>query len=383
MAIGERSLKPHLRRPQDENVVGGEDDIDFWSVYTTEIQLGNPPLNFDAIIDTSWSPFFIPSASCTFNKHERGSCIIHPLYNSSMSSTYRADLSPCKMTYWGVEGVRTYGVVSNDSLYLSDLEIQNQTFEEVLRWQPGGLTDDDFFDTVLGLALNPSYDIWGNFTAPGPFQNMVAQGLIPESIFSLTLPRTDDTLGQLVLGTLPANVVRDELVEVPLNDTRLGEGSELWDFYTSNGWQISVESIEMSQAASDTGEMVTLLDDQKIAVITSSYPYIGLPREATAKANQLLGLAGRATWVDCNTRSKLPDLVFTFRPGINITLIARDYLLEVYDDIFERRKCVTTFLNLGTTGDDGIILLGTPFLTGLHSVFDADRRSISFGNRGD
>ncbi|KAH7066699.1 hypothetical protein BKA63DRAFT_571108 [Paraphoma chrysanthemicola] len=137
--------------------------------------------------------------------------------------------------------------------------------------------------------------MWGNFTAPGPFQNMVTQGLLLENIFSLTLPRTDDTLGQLAIGALPENVSRESLVEVPLNNTRLGEGSDLWDFYTSNGWQIYVESIGMSQPSSDASEMVTLLDNQMIAVITTSYPYIGLPREATAKANQLLGLTGRGT----------------------------------------------------------------------------------------
>ncbi|KAF2023365.1 hypothetical protein EK21DRAFT_81118, partial [Setomelanomma holmii] len=87
--------------------------------------------------------------------------------------------------------------------------------------------------------------------------------------------------------------------------------------------------------------------------------------------------------VDCDTRSALPDLVFTFGHGLNITLTGKDYLLDVYDDIIERRKCVPTILDLGTTGNDGIILLGTPFLTGLHSVFDADRKNISFGNRGD
>lgn len=360
-----------------KNTFSGEDDIDFWSIYTTPIRLGNPPLNLDAIVDTSWSPFFVPSANCTYNAREIDSCIIHPLYNSSLSSTYRADLSPCNLTYWSIEAVQTYGRISEDSLHISGLEIKNQIFEEATQWHPGLLTSDELFDTVLGLALYPTWDDWGNFSAPGPFQNLIKQQLLKENVFSLTLPRTDDDneRGEIVFGGLPENVTREDLIEVPLNDTRGVEGDPRWDSYTSNGWQVLVESISITPAS--------ILVEQHIAVVTTSYPYIGLPEKAAKKANQLIGLRDGGTWVDCSTRSSLPDLVIAFgaEKEKQIKLTARDYLLEVYDDIYGRFKCVSTFFSLGDAGDSGIILLGSPFLNGLYSVFDADRKSISFGNR--
>ncbi|KAF2178964.1 acid protease [Zopfia rhizophila CBS 207.26] len=368
-----------VARTFSKNILSGEDDIDFWSIYTAPIRLGNPPLNLDTIIDTSWSPFFVPSANCTYDAREINNCIIHPLYNSSLSSTYRADLSPCKMVYWGVEGIQTYGRISEDSLHASGLEITNQVFEEATQWHPGYLTSDYLFDTVLGLALHPTYDEWGNFSAPGPFQNLIKQQLLRENIFSLTLPRTDNERGEIVFGGLPENVTREGLIEVPLNDTRRGEGDDLWDFYTSNGWQVLVENIAMTPASSK--KFLPILAKQHIAVVTSSYPYIGLPEEAAKKANQFIGLNNGGTWVNCNTRSSLPDIVIAFSAEKRIKLTARDYLLEVYDDIYGRLKCVSTFVSLGDSGNSGIILLGSPFLNGLYSVFDADRKSISFGNQ--
>ena len=50
----------------------------------------------------------------------------------------------------------------------------------------------------------------------------------------------------------------------------------------------------------------------------------------------------------------------------------------------ERRRKVfsePTFSSVDQPADYGAILLGTSFLNGLYSVFDADRKSLSFANR--
>lgn len=103
------------------------------------------------------------------------------------------------MTYWGMEGIRTRGWISSDSLGISNLEIKHQTFEEATEWNPGMLTSEELFDTVLGLALYSTFDIWGNFTAPGPFQNMIQQGLLKENMFSLALPIHENDVGEINL----------------------------------------------------------------------------------------------------------------------------------------------------------------------------------------
>ena len=128
-------------------------------------------------------------------------------------------------------------------------------------------------------------------------------------------------------------------------------------------------------------EMLPILTHQHIAVVTTSFPYIGLPNKAAKQAEALMGLTGGRTWVDCATRPTLPDLVFDFGSGRQVRLTARDYLLEVWDEIYEETKCVSTFSSVDQPADYGAVLLGTPFLNGLYSVFDADRESLAFANR--
>ncbi|KAF2823292.1 acid protease [Ophiobolus disseminans] len=185
-------------------------------------------------------------------------------------------------------------------------------------------------------------------------------------------------MGELSFGALPHNVTRSELIEVPLNNTRRGAGDELWDFYMSNGWQVGVRNVSMTTSFREEELLPVLEDFRHIAVISTSYPYIGLPLKAVCKAEALMGLADRHTWVDCATRSSLPDLVFDFGPRKRITLTPTDYLLEVWDEIYKKRKCVSTFDSMD---GDGAILLGSPFLNGLISVFDAGRESVWFGKR--
>jgi hypothetical protein len=342
------------------------------------ISLGTPSLHLTALLDTSWSPFFVPSANCTSNQESFYSCIIHPLYNSSLSSTYTPDLSPCKLTYLGFESVRTRGAISTDTLHVAGMSIAHQAFEEATTWQPGMLSADEYFDTVLGLALHPTYDSWGNFSAPGPFQNMLQQRLLNEDLFSLTLPMRENEPGEIVFGGLPENVARDDLLEVPLNTTRVGEGDEFWDFYTSGGWQVEVSNISMTSPSPSSSEPLVILQAPHIAIVTTSYPYIGLPSAAAKRARELIGLSDGATWLDCASRSSLPDLVFDFGTGKQLRLTARDYLLEVWDDICRKTKCVDAFNDVG---DGGGVLLGYPFLTGLVSVWDAGRGSMGFAKR--
>jgi hypothetical protein len=101
---------------------------------------------------------------------------------------------------------------------------------------------------------------------------------------------------------------------VELNNTRVGRESEMWDFFTSNGWQVSVQEIAVQSASSSSAEPLAILDASHIAILTTTYPYIGIPRRTYHIANTLVFPNG-STWLDCATRASLPDLVFDFGVG--------------------------------------------------------------------
>lgn len=129
----------------------------------------------------------------------------------------------------------------------------------------------------------------------------------------------------------------------------------------SNRWQVEVGNISMT-ASSEKEETLPVLSDQPhIAVITTSYPYIGLPLKAARRADALIGLVEGHTWVECSMRPSLPDMLFDFGSGRRVVLTVKDYLLEVCDEIYGKKKCMSTFASLDTADGYGAISLESPF----------------------
>jgi hypothetical protein len=349
-------------------------------MYTISISVGNPPINLTALVDTSWNTFFVPSVNCTYNW-----CVTHPSYNSTASFTYEADGRPVDLEYFsGSSFLYADGKVSRDSVHLGGVEIKKQVVEEATEMMQGDapLFRDELFDTALGLALHPRSIEKGGFEAASPFQELMEQKLLENNLFSLKLSREDGEAGELTLGGLPEGLEqRDLTVQVPLDHTKPGDGGlPEWLYYAYNGWQVSVVNVSME--TSDRNISTHLLSSPVIAVVSSSWPYITLPKDAVAEANRQLGLSKEFDWVDCSLRPDLPNLTIAFGPSnSSITLTPWDYLIEFMDLDYWRWRCVSSFVALPNAGDYEFIILGNPFLTGLYSVFDAANETISFVNR--
>ena len=275
-------------------------------------------------------------------------------------------------------GLRTKGNVSQDSIHAADMEIKGQMFEEAI-------TLDEFhiFDTALGLSLFPSRSGAepDDFMTASPFNGMIQQGLLDANIFSLTLTRNDQERGELVLGGLPSNLTREDMIEVPLDLSKTYNSDHFWRYYTMGGWQIPVTNMSISSYGYQ--DPIPVLETPQIAIISSSCSWIGLPTETVTKIHAAIGMNYTYDWIHCDNRKELPNWTIVLGPhGQRITLSPWDYLIEVYDKVYKHLKCVSAFFPLERYGDKGFIILGQPFLNGLYSVFDADRLSISFANRG-
>jgi hypothetical protein len=346
------------------------------------MSVGNPLLNFTALVDMSWSTLFVPSVNCTYNA-DLEFCGMHALYNSTESSTYKADLRPAMIRYFSGAGMLLTSVkLSRDSFHLPGIEMKQQIFEEATKFEPDPLIHDPSFDTALGLALHNVSIGKADFTGVSPFHSLVQQKLLDREIFCLKLSRNDDEPGELTLGGLPDGLEEQALtVCVPLDHTKPGEGAlPGWVYFTSSGWQVSV--VNISVGASNQNASKPILRSPVIAVISSSYPYISLPNDAVAEAHRQIGLSKEFDWVDCDLRPSLPNLTITFGPSNNsITLTPWDYLIDVLDKQYGQWRCVSSFVGLRDAGNDGFIMLGSPFLNGLYSVFDAANETISFANR--
>lgn len=347
-------------------------DVYYYILYSTDTQLGNPPQPFRAQVDIGWGDVFVPSWNCTYDSYEAQYCLPHNMYNSSQSSSYVADLSPARIHYMGIY---TYGNVSQDSLYVGGVEIQNQIFEEATIWRPVPLFWDDLLDSALGLARLPLNFSDSTIEARNPFQNMISQNLLDRNVFSLRLARTDKEQGELLFGSVDNDHYTGDLVRFPATDVTCGD-NEAIAVYSSSGWQIPVQSISLGSNSS-SGPLHASLPNYT-AILSTDFPHIGLPRGLAQQFTKHCGAAVELSALSCEERILLPNLTVILGPDRHeIVLTPWDYMFEVEDETYGTR-CVLPFVDLMEMLDGfEYIILGTAFLSGLYSVFDYDNQIVS------
>jgi phytepsin len=208
--------------------------------YYGEIGLGTPPQKFQVIFDTGSSNLWVPSSKCSYFSIP---CYLHSKYTAEKSSTYREDGRDFDIQYGSG---RLSGFLSKDTLTMGDLKVQGQIFAEAVM-EPSLSFIAARFDGILGMGF-PEISVG---KVQPPFQNMLAQGLLPEPVFSFWLNRKDesDVGGELVLGGVDPAHFKGEHTWVPVS--RRGF------------WQFKMDSMEIEgsgtfcsggcQAIADTG----------------------------------------------------------------------------------------------------------------------------------
>ena len=347
----------------------------YLSMYVLDISIGTPPQAFRARVDNTWGDLFVPSINCTYDVYEAEYCLPHRMYNSTKSSTYQADLRTCNVAYGFVD---TWGKVSQDRVDVAGLEIKDQFFEEATMWRPKHFERDEFYDGALGLALGPLNQSESTLDVANPFENMIVQGLLDRNLYSMKLSRRDTEDGELILGGLPDDLDYNSLITLPLT-SRLGPGEWLLDLYASSGWQVSASYISMT--ANPTSGFINITVPDYTAIISSSFPWIGLPDDLQKQLDNHLGFFEENGAIDCSARPHLPNLTFGLGPkGHSITLTPWDYMIEVYDERRDELTCASSFMDLGDERDYlEFIVLGAPFLNGLWGIFNAHEQTISCG----
>ena len=110
----------------------------------------------------------------------------HNIYNSSLSTTYTPNGTDFSIQYG--TGAMT-GFLSTDVLGIAGAQVVDQTFAEAVE-EPGVVVVAGRFDGRLGMSY-PTISVQGVVPM---FQNMIAQGLVDEPVFSFWLNRLEDFL---------------------------------------------------------------------------------------------------------------------------------------------------------------------------------------------
>ncbi|KDR83702.1 hypothetical protein GALMADRAFT_262074 [Galerina marginata CBS 339.88] len=308
--------------------------------YFTEITLGTPPQTFKVILDTGSSNLWVPSVKCTSI-----ACFLHTKYDSSASSSYKANGTEFSIQY-GSGSME--GFVSNDWLTIGDLAIKGQDFAEATK-EPGLAFAFGKFDGILGLGYDT---ISVNHITP-PFYNMVDQGLLDEPVFSFRIGTSEDDGGEAIFGGIDTSAYKGTIDYVPLRRKAYWE-VELEKFSFGDD-ELELES---TGAAIDTGTSL-----------------IVLPVDIAEMLNTQIG--AKKSWngqysVECAKVPSLPKLSFWFG-GKPYALEGSDYILEV------QGTCISAFtgMDINLPGGD-LWIIGDVFLRKYYTVYDLGKDAVGF-----
>ncbi|RXW24658.1 hypothetical protein EST38_g1144 [Candolleomyces aberdarensis] len=314
--------------------------------YFAEITLGQPPQSFKVILDTGSSNLWVPSVKCTSI-----ACFLHTKYDSSQSSTYKANGSEFSIQY-GSGSME--GFVSNDVLTIGDITIKNQDFAEATK-EPGLAFAFGKFDGILGLA----YDrISVNHITP-PFYSMINQKLLDSPVFSFRIGSSEEDGGEAIFGGIDHEAYRGKLHYVPVRRKAY--------------WEVELEKVTF-------GDDELELENTGAAIDTGT-SLIALPTDIAEMLNTQIG--AKKSWngqyqIDCAKVPSLPELSFHFG-GKPYPLKGSDYILNV------QGTCISAFQGMDINLPDGssIWIVGDAFLRKYYTVYDLGNDAVGFAPARD
>ena len=310
--------------------------------YYSEIGIGNPPQTFKVVLDTGSSNLWVPGKDCSSI-----ACFLHTKYDSSESSTYKANGTKFEIRYGSGS---LSGFVSQDTVTIGDYKIKNQDFAEATS-EPGLAFAFGKFDGILGLAFDT---ISVNKIVP-PFYNLLSQakGKV-EPIFSFWLSDTNkdgDADGEFVIGGMPEGRYEGKVTTLPLR--RKGY------------WEVNLDAFSFGDE--------TLETENTGAAIDTGTSLIAVPTDVAELLNKEIG--AKKSWngqytVDCAKVDSLPSVTFDFS-GHKFELPASDYILNV------QGSCISGFTGLDIPPPLGPVwIVGDAFLRRYVSGYQLDPPAV-------
>jgi len=316
-----------------------------WNVgdelWVANITIGTPPQSFRVVMDTGSSNLWIPSAQC-INISQDG-CVGKQQYFSERSNTYRPDT--CQILFIPYGTGFMLGYLSNDTVGLGGLKVQNQEFGEAV-WMAAFFTDVPI-DGILGLAFK---DISMDGVTP-VFDNIISQKLLPKNQFSVYLSNTqgDDTSFILFGGTDPNFYTGSFFYAKVLLPSYWLVG--LGAIYV-NGQKVHDCFLEYCPLVVDTGTSIIIAPPYAIDSLIN----------AIGNVNE-----------NCSNLASLPTVEFDL--GQKFPLSPDYYVIQ------SKNEDGTYSCTLGIESSWEItpfFILGDPFLRAYYTVFDRDSNQVGF-----
>ncbi|RWS28889.1 lysosomal aspartic protease-like isoform X1 [Leptotrombidium deliense] len=314
--------------------------------YYGEISIGNPPQMFKVLFDTGSSNFWIPSKKCSWTSI---ACLLHNKYDSTKSHTYKANGTKWSIRYGSGSAS---GFFSTDNIHIASAEVKAQTFGEATK-EPGIAFVMAKFDGIVGLAFK-SLAVGG---VTPLFDNMVAQKLVPEPVFSFYLNRDTGGKvgGEIIFGGSDPNHYEGSLTYVNL--------------VNATYWLFKMDAFAIN------GQKGDLCANGCNVVADTGTSLIALPKEQADVLNAKIGakpfIMGEYL-VDCSKIPTMPTVSFIIG-GRQFNLTASEYVLQV------QGQCISGFMGIQFPATmKPMWILGDVFIGKYYTVFDWGKQRIGF-----
>ncbi|KAI9454536.1 acid protease [Lactarius psammicola] len=314
--------------------------------YTSTVQLGTPPRDFEILMDSGSADFWVGGEGCQgLNGTDCGN---HKFLGNQSSTSFIDTQQPFQVVY-GKGAVA--GNIVQDNMAIGDLQLTGHTFGVAL------LETDDFtlsqFDGLMGLAKGTL----SNQGGPTPPEALANAGLIKEAIVSYKISRIADQKndGTITFGGLdPSKFNQDTLVSIKnVNPQGFWEGS--MDAVTVDGKDLGLTG---RTAIMDSGTTLLLIPPADAEAIHNAIP--------GSKSDGNGGFT-----IPCTTNA---SLALSFG-GKSFAIDPRDITFAPVDPNDPSGVCVSAITS-GNIGGPQQLLLGDVFLKNAYFVTNVEQNTI-------
>lgn len=313
--------------------------------YSVALSLGTPPQEFNVILDTGSSDLWVFASNAT-ESCEDHACDTTGQFDALDSSTYHFIGNNYSIEY--VSGDNATGDWGTDTLSIGPVKLENFQFAAVSHTtsQSG----------ILGLSLQGSESVvWVKNEYPNFPDQLVNQGWIDRTVYSLYLNSINATEGTLLLGGIDKAKYSGELEALHLADHN--------DF--------SVPYSDVSWNGNSYGRASP-------AVFDSGTSYMYMPNDVFYGLSSDINL-NETTNTDTNLQYIACDAGISVDVTFGNTVITLEpdqlilHLSELLDDK-SRTECVFGIQSTDYSSDN--ILFGDVFLRSVYAVYDLDNYQV-------
>lgn len=323
------------------------------SSYYGQVSVGTPKQNFNVVLDTGSSDFWLATTDCTSSE-----CASATLFNPASSSSYHSGSTPFQIQY-GTGAVA--GTLVADDVSLAGYVVNDLTWANVDQVASGTLTPGS--SGIMGMGFE---ELAESKTTPF-WQVLVQQNLLKTNVFSFQLSRAPTTAtsatfspgGVFTLGQLDGNQYSGDIsfVNVVGND---GFWSIPLDAITVNGNTATLSS--GNTAAIDTGTTLISMPDSVLEQVFSQIPGAA-PAQMSSSSQGFYS-------IPCSS-SNIISLRFG---GKDYTISAQDLLAGRIS--FSNCLAALFSLDLGDSGPDYVV--GDTFLKNVFTAFQYSPAAVGF-----